>query len=113
MVTGGAAVIAVLLSFFPKFGALIQTIPSPRPRQDFNASLRHHSASSGLRTLVDSGVDYQDKRNLTISSVILVIGSGEDPLIAMGRDLMFTLEVALATVVSIFLNLDSSQEREA
>jgi uracil permease len=30
-------------------------------------------ASSGLRTLVDAGVNYEDKRNLTISSVILVI----------------------------------------
>ncbi|HNZ95063.1 MAG TPA: solute carrier family 23 protein, partial [Sphaerochaeta sp.] len=105
-VTGGAAVIAVLLSFFPKFGALIQTIPSP-VLGGISMLLFGIIASSGLRTLVDSGVDYQDKRNLTISSVILVIGIGGGALsFAMGRDLMFTLEgVALATVVGIFLNL--------
>jgi len=105
-VTGGAAVIAVLLSFFPKFGALIQTIPSP-VLGGISMLLFGTIASSGLRTLVDSGVDYEDKRNLTISSVILVIGIGGGALsFAMGKDLTFILEgVALATVVGIFLNL--------
>jgi uracil permease len=64
-------------------------------------------ASSGLRTIVESGVDYKDKRNLTISSVIFVIGIG-------GGRLAFTVTggvefqlagVALATVVGIILNL--------
>ena len=73
-VTGGAAVISVLLSFFPKFGALIQTIPSP-VLGGISMLLFGIIASSGLRTLVDSGVDYEDKR-ISISSVILVIGIG-------------------------------------
>ena len=105
-VTGGAAVIAILLSFFPKFGALIQTIPSP-VLGGISMLLFGTIASSGLRTLVDSGVDYEDKRNLTISSVILVIGIGGGALsFAMGKDLTFILEgVALATIVGIFLNL--------
>jgi uracil permease len=33
-------------------------------------------ASSGLRMLVDSKIDFGNKRNLVISSVILVIGIG-------------------------------------
>ncbi len=105
-VTAGAAVVAIILSFFPKFGALIQTIPSP-VLGGISMLLFGIIASSGLRTLVDSGVDYEDKRNLTISSIILVIGIGGGVLqFSIGKDLQFSLgAVALATLVGIILNL--------
>jgi uracil permease len=105
-VIGGAAVIAVLLSFFRKFGALIQTIPTP-VLGGISMLLFGIIASSGLRTLAESGVDYKDKRNLTISSVILVIGIGGGRLaFAITGEVEFQLAgVALATVVGIILNL--------
>lgn len=105
-VTGGAAVVAIILSFFPKFGALIQTIPNP-VLGGISMLLFGTIASSGLRTLVDAGVNYEDKRNLTISSVILVIGIGGGMLsFAMGENLEFTLAgVALATLLGIMLNI--------
>lgn len=105
-VIGGAAVIAVLLSFLHKFGAIIQTIPGP-VMGGISMLLYGLIASSGLRTIVESGVDYTDKRNLTISSVILVIGIGGGMLqFAVGKDFVFSLSgVALATVVGIALNL--------
>ncbi len=105
-VTGGAAVIAVILSLFPKFGALIQTIPNP-VLGGISMLLFGVISSSGLRTLVDSGVDYQDKRNLTISSIILVIGIGGGVLkFSIGSSLEFSLgSVALATLMGIILNL--------
>ncbi len=55
---------------------------------------------------MESGVDYQDKRNLTISSVILTIGIGGGILaFPMGR-MEFSLGgVALSTLVGILLNL--------
>lgn len=112
-VTGGAAVVAMLLSFFPKFGALIQTIPNP-VLGGISMLLFGTIASSGLRTLVDAGVNYEDKRNLTISSVILVIGIGGGTLsFAMGKDLTFSLAgVALATLVGILLNLVLPKTKE-
>ncbi len=105
-VTGGAAVIAVVLSLLPKFGALIQTIPNP-VLGGISILLFGVIASSGLRTLVESGVDYEDKRNLTISSIILVIGIGGGLLkFQVGSSLEFSLgSVALATLVGIILNL--------
>ena len=105
-VTGGAAVVAIFLSFFPKFGALIQTIPNP-VLGGISMLLFGTIASSGLLTLVDAGVNYEDKRNLTISSVILVIGIGGGMLsFAMGENLEFTLAgVALATLIGILLNI--------
>ena len=104
-VIGGAAVIAVLLSFIQKFGAIIQTIPGP-VMGGISMLLYGLIASSGLRTIVESGVDYKDNRNLTISSVILVIGIGGGLLeFHVGKDFVFSLGgVALATVVGILLN---------
>lgn len=105
-VIGGAAVIAVILSLFQKFGALIQTIPTP-VMGGISMLLFGIIASSGLRTIVESGVDYKDKRNLTISSVVFVIGIGGGRLaFAITGDLQFELAgVALATVAGIILNL--------
>ena len=105
-VIGGAAVIAVILSFFQKFGALIRTIPVP-VMGGISMLLFGIIASSGLRTIVESGVNYKDKRNLTISSVILVTGIGGGILaFNIAGGVQFQLAgVALATVAGIVLNL--------
>jgi uracil permease len=105
-VIGGAALIAVILSFFQKFGALIRTIPTP-VMGGISMLLFGIIASSGLRTIVESGVDYKDKRNLTISSVVFVIGIGGGRLaFTLTQGVQFELAgVALATVVGIILNL--------
>ena len=105
-VIGGAAVIAVILAFFTKFGAIIQTIPTP-VLGGVSILLFGIIASSGLRTIVESGVDYKDKRNLIITSVILVIGIGGGRLaFNITQDLNFELAgIALATLVGIILNL--------
>ncbi|HOF86120.1 MAG TPA: solute carrier family 23 protein [Treponemataceae bacterium] len=105
-VIGGAAVIAVILSLITKVGAIIQTIPTP-VMGGISMLLFGIIASSGLRTIVESGVDFKYKRNLTVSSVIMVIGIGGGMLsFNIGENLKFQLAgVALATVVGIILNL--------
>lgn len=105
-VIGGAACIAILLSFCPKFGALIQTIPTP-VLGGICTLLYGLIASSGLRTIVENKVDFKNRRNLTIASIILTIGIGGGLLqFKFGNDFMFTLGgVAFATVIGILLNL--------
>lgn len=105
-VIGGAAVFAFLLSFVQKFGACIQTIPGP-VMGGISMLLYGLIASSGLRTIVESGVDYKNKRNLIISSVIMTIGLGGGMLeFSIGGSFTFSLGgVALATLIGIFLNL--------
>ena len=112
-VIGGAAVIAVFLSFFKKFGAIIQTIPTP-VLGGISMLLFGIIASSGLRTIVESGVDYKDKRNLTISSVIFVIGIGNGALaFNITNEIRFELAgIALATIVGIILNLVFPKQKE-
>jgi uracil permease len=105
-VIGGAAVIAVILSFFQKFGALIQTIPTP-VMGGICILLFGIIASSGLRTIVEGGVNFKDNRNLAITSVILVTGIGGGIFaFNITQDVRFQLSgVALATVMGIALNL--------
>ncbi|MGV3655599.1 MAG: solute carrier family 23 protein [Noviherbaspirillum sp.] len=71
-----AAVIAVLLGFSPKFGALIQTIPAAVLG---GASIVVFGliAVAGARIWVENRVDFSDNRNLIVVAVTLVLGAGD------------------------------------
>ncbi len=100
-VTGGAAVLAIMLGFVQKVGVLIQSIPAP-VMGGISILLFGIIASSGLRMLVQSGIDYGQKRNLVISSVILVLGIGGGA-VSIGS---FALHgMPLATVIGVLLNI--------
>lgn len=103
-----AAVAAVILSFVQKVGALISTIPNP-VMGGVSIVLFGVIAASGIRTLVESGIDFGHKRNLVISSVILVLGIGGAEL---GIGLVKFHGMALATIAGIILNLVLPQEKE-
>ncbi len=100
-VIGGAAIIAILLSFVGKLAAAISSIPTP-VMGGVSLLLFGVIAASGIRMLVESKVDYSQSRNLILTSMVLVIGLsgasiqiGSIPLNGMG----------LATVVAILLSL--------
>ncbi|MFD2171493.1 uracil permease [Tumebacillus lipolyticus] len=100
-VIGGAAVFAILFAFIGKISALISTIPVP-VMGGISILLFGIIASAGLRMLVESGINYGNKRNLIISSVILVLGVG-GAKIHIGE---LPIEgMALATFAGILLNL--------
>ncbi|MFC4712517.1 solute carrier family 23 protein [Planococcus dechangensis] len=98
----GAAVFAILFSFFGKLMAVIDTIPTA-VLGGISILLFGIIASSGLRMLVDNGIDFGNNRNLVISSVILVIGIGGAKLEFSET---FVIEgMALAAIVGVLLNL--------
>jgi uracil permease len=100
-VIGGAAVIAVVLSFAGKLSALIQTIPTP-VMGGVSLLLFGVIAASGLRMLVETKVDYSKPVNLVLTTVVLVIGLSGAAL-KFGS---FELKgMALATVSAIVLSL--------
>jgi len=100
-IIGGAGVIAILFGFIGKVSALISSIPQA-VMGGISILLFGIIASSGLRMLIDNKVDFGDNRNLTIASVILIIGVGG----AMLQIKDFTLSgMALAAIVGIVLNL--------
>ena len=97
----GAAIFAILFGFCGKIAALLTTIPTP-VMGGVSILLFGIIASSGLRMLVENKVDFSRKRNLIISSVILVIGIG-GAAIHIGK--MFSLEgMALASIIGVVLN---------
>ena len=70
---GGAAVLSICCSFFGKLAALISTIPGP-VIGGISFLLYGMIGTSGLRMLVDGKVDYSKSRNLTLTSVVFVVG---------------------------------------
>lgn len=101
-VIAGAAVFAILFGFIGKVSALISTIPTP-VMGGVSILLFGIIASSGLRMLVDSKVDFGNNRNLVISSVILVIGIG-GAFIKIS-DTFQIQGMALAAICGVILNL--------
>ncbi|OZU90532.1 uracil permease [Virgibacillus indicus] len=100
-IIGGAAVIAIILSFVGKLAALISSIPSA-VMGGISLLLFGIIAASGIRMLVEAKVDYNRSQNLILTCVVLVIGIsgatvqiGEVALTGMG----------LATIVAIVLGL--------
>lgn len=98
----GAAIIAIIVSFFGQAMALIATIPTA-VLGGISILLFGIIASSGLRMLVDSQVDFGNNRNMVIASVILVIGIGGA---ALRFNESFAIEgMALAAIIGVGLNL--------
>jgi uracil permease len=101
-VIAGAAIFAIVFGFIGKITALIHSIPTP-VMGGVSILLFGIIASSGLRMLVDSKIDFGDKRNLVISSVILVIGIGGAFIKVSDK---FQIQgMALAAIFGVLLNL--------
>jgi uracil-xanthine permease len=71
-----AALIAILLGFSPKFGALIQTIPLA-VMGGVSIVVFGLIATAGAKIWVDNKVDFSDNANLITAAVTLVLGTGD------------------------------------
>lgn len=101
-----AAIIAIILSFFGKFTALLTTIPDA-VIGGMSIILYGVIASNGLKVMIDEQIDFTKVRNLIITSAMLVIGLGGavldlGPLVLSGT--------ALSAIVGVILNLILPQE---
>ena len=100
-VIAGAAVLSIICSFVGKLSMLIQTIPGP-VIGGISFLLYGMIGASGIRILVDSKVDYGRSRNLTLTSVVFVMGlSG----IAVNFGDVQLTGMVLACVVAMILSL--------
>jgi uracil permease len=70
-----AALFAIVMAFFGKFNALLQSIPMP-VMGGIMVLLFGTIASIGLKTLIEAKVDLMQPRNLVIISVVLTTGIG-------------------------------------
>ena len=96
-----AAVFAILLSFIPKFTAIIGTIPSP-VIGGISILLFGMIASIGIKNMVDHQVDFSEPKILIISAAMLVLGLGGAKFSAGS----FSMEgLGLAAIIGVLLNL--------
>ncbi len=88
---------------------MIESIPSP-VIGGISFLLFGVIASSGLRVMIENKIDFNEKRNLMISSVILVIGIG-NAYLQLGKYQFSGL--AVAAVLGIIMNLILPQKAKS
>jgi uracil-xanthine permease len=71
-----AGVVAMLLGFSPKFGAVVHAIPVP-VMGGISIVVFGLIAIAGARIWVQNNVDFSDSRNLFIAAIPLVLGTGD------------------------------------
>ena len=104
-VTGTAAVIAIIMSFFAVIAAIFSTIPSP-VLGGVSMILYGFISINGLKVLIENKVDYNDLRNVIITSTMLILGLGGAIISISGGGLSVSITgMSLAAIVGILLNL--------
>ena len=71
-----AGLIAIVLGFSPKFGAIIQAIPLP-VMGGVSIVVFGLITIAGARIWVDNKVDFSQNRNLIVAAITLIIGTGD------------------------------------
>ena len=95
-----AAVFAMILGIFGKFGGFITSIPSP-VTGGISIVLYGMISSVGVRILINSRMNYGNSLNLLVAAIIMVLGIGCDSIPEYGAVTISGL--ALAAVVGIIL----------
>ena len=102
-----AAVVAILLSFIPKFGEFVHTIPTATIG-GVSFILYGMISAIGVRNLVENQVDLTESRNVLIAAIILVSGLGFNNIGGISFQIGgagFTLSgLAIAAILGILLN---------
>jgi uracil permease len=102
-----AACFAIILSFSPKFEAVINTVPSGIVG-GISFILYGMISAIGVRNVVENRVDFTNSRNLIIAAVILVSALGFNSVdgitFAVGSVSINLSGLAIAAIVGILLN---------
>ncbi len=100
-----AAIIAALLSFSPKFSALISSIPTA-VIGGISFVLYGMISAIGVRNVVESKVDFTKSRNLIVAAIILVcaLGLGSAATFTIGGVTIALSALAVGSIAGILLN---------
>lgn len=97
-----AAVVAILLSIFPKFGAVIQTFPQG-VLGGLAIVLFGLIAVLGGKIWVEAGVDFRENRNLFTAAISVLLGAGMVNGIAIEWGPVVIDGIGTSTIVAILL----------
>ncbi len=99
-----AAVIAVILSFSPKFAALVDLIPTAIIG-GISFVLYGMISAIGVRNVVENKVDFTKSRNLIVAAIILVSALGLGAVVIPVGSITISLSaLAVASILGIVLN---------
>ncbi len=100
-----AAVFALVLSFSPKFAAIVSSIPTAIIG-GISFVLYGMISAIGVRNVVENKVDFTKSRNLIIAAIILVcaLGLGSAATFTIGGITISLSALAVASIVGIILN---------
>jgi len=104
-----AACFSILLSFCPKFAAIIGAMPSP-VIGGVSLVLYGMISAVGIRNLIESNVDFTVTRNIIIAALILVLSIGVKYsaagaiLIPLGTSTISLTGLAVGSIAGIVLN---------
>ena len=99
-----AAIFAVILSFSPKFAALVNVIPTA-VIGGISFVLYGMISAIGVRNVVENKVDFTKSRNLIVAAIILVSALGLGTVTFMIGKLTISLSaLAVASIAGIVLN---------
>lgn len=100
-----AAVLAILLSFIPKFSAVVSTMPAAIIG-GVSFMLYGMISAIGVRNVVENKVDLTKSRNLIIAGVIFVcgLGFGDGLTFQIGGTSITLTALAIAAIAGILLN---------
>ena len=100
-----AAVLAIILSFSPKFEAVINTIPTGIIG-GISFVLYGMISAIGVRNVVENRVDFTNSRNLIVAAVILVCALGFNSVggVSVAGVTINLSGLAVAAIAGILLN---------
>lgn len=104
-----AACFSILLSFCPKFAAIIESMPTATIG-GVSLILYGMISAIGVRNIVENKVDFSESRNIIIAAVVLVLaigvkyGAGDAISFAIGSVTINLSGLAIASLVAIILN---------
>ena len=100
-----AAIIAILISFFGKITGVLATIPNP-VLGGVSLLLYGFIAVNGLKVIVQNKIDFDNLKNVIVTSAMLVIGLGGAVISITTKNVNLSISgMSLAAVVGILLNL--------
>jgi uracil permease len=100
-----AALISISMSFFGVVASVISTIPSP-VLGGVSMILYGFISINGLKVLIENKVNYNNLKNVIITSTMLILGLGGAIVTFSGGDLSVSLTgMSLAAIVGIIMNL--------
>ncbi len=104
-VVGLAAIIAIIMSFFSIIASTFSTIPSA-VLGGVSMILYGFISINGLKVLIENKIDYNNLKNVIITSTMLILGLGGAIITISSGDLSVSVTgMSLATIVGIILNL--------